>query len=601
MIVQRIFPGALGVLLSAISMQAAPFAYVANANSNSVSVIDSATNTLVATIPVGIFPDGIAITPDGAFAYVTNGNSHNVSVIATATNTVVDTIAVGDEPSRVAITPDGAFAWVTVSNAVWVIEVATNTVVGGILSNSPWDIIFTPDGKFAYVTNSNSSSIAVISTATYDVVTTISVPIDRSQATLAITPDGKYLYVTGGVVIDIATNTVVTTIFDPVGFTQRGIAVTPNGAFVWTTGDSGNIEVISTATNTGTSLIPLAGNLEALAFTPDGKFAYVANTRPGPGESSVISVVATATNIVVATIPVSLGAGFVAFAPSPALVSASPAPASGLSNTFALTYSDAYGASNLNFVGAMFSSVVSGANSCDILYSPPSNLLYLLDDSGTSSSTLTPGSGTISNSQCTINGTGTSVVESGNDLTLNLAVTVSSTYTGKHSTLLFAEDSSPAYTAWVAKGTWTPAANQPPTVGAVTPNPASGLNNTFVLPYSDANGASDLAVVAVIFNSSASAVNSCEVLYAPATNLLYLLNDAGTGSSSITPGSGTLSNSQCTISGSGTSVVRSGAALTLNLDVTASPTYTAAQTIFLFADDNSGANTGLVNAGTWTP
>jgi len=50
----------------------------------------------------------VAITPDGAFAYVTNVNSNNVSVISTATNSVVATVPVGTGPVAVAITPNSA-------------------------------------------------------------------------------------------------------------------------------------------------------------------------------------------------------------------------------------------------------------------------------------------------------------------------------------------------------------------------------------------------------------------------------------------------------------------------------------------------------------
>jgi len=39
-------------------------------------------------------PWAVAITPNGAFAYVTNESSDNVSVISTATNTVVATVPV---------------------------------------------------------------------------------------------------------------------------------------------------------------------------------------------------------------------------------------------------------------------------------------------------------------------------------------------------------------------------------------------------------------------------------------------------------------------------------------------------------------------------
>src|SRR5215813_2594087 len=78
----------LAVTLQAASVAAAPFAYVTNSFDNTVSVLDTATNTVVATVPVGPIPFGVAITPDGAHAYVANQGSDTVSVLATASNTV---------------------------------------------------------------------------------------------------------------------------------------------------------------------------------------------------------------------------------------------------------------------------------------------------------------------------------------------------------------------------------------------------------------------------------------------------------------------------------------------------------------------------------
>jgi hypothetical protein len=141
-----------------------------------------------------------------------------------------------------------------------------------------------------------------------------------------------------------------------------------------------------------------------------------------------------------------------------------------------------------------------------------------------------------------------------------------------------------------------------PAVISVNPNNATGLSNTFGLIYSDTGGYASLNVVAVIFGSGLSSANSCYVLYYPASNLLHLDNNAGTGSTSITPGAaGTISNSQCSINGSGTSVAMSGNNITLNLDVTASSTYTGKQNIYMKANDASGATSGWVNEGTWTP
>jgi uncharacterized repeat protein (TIGR01451 family) len=96
------------IILSILWVSAAfaePFAYVPNVVSNNVTVIDTATNTVVDTIPVGLAPTDVAITPDGMFAYVANFSSNSVSVIETATNTVVATIPAGTNPLGVAITP----------------------------------------------------------------------------------------------------------------------------------------------------------------------------------------------------------------------------------------------------------------------------------------------------------------------------------------------------------------------------------------------------------------------------------------------------------------------------------------------------------------
>src|SRR5229473_3226226 len=63
-------------------------AYITNQSSSTVSVIDTATDTVIATIPVGLTPFGVAVSPDGSKVYVTHEFANAVSVIDTATNTV---------------------------------------------------------------------------------------------------------------------------------------------------------------------------------------------------------------------------------------------------------------------------------------------------------------------------------------------------------------------------------------------------------------------------------------------------------------------------------------------------------------------------------
>jgi YVTN family beta-propeller protein len=123
--------------------------YVANVNSNSVSSIATATNT-VTTIPVGNHPEGGAITPDGSKAYVTNNNfgssdpaGFTVSVIATASNSVIATVRVGRNPLGVAASPDGSKVYVGngVDNTVSVIDTTTNTVIGSPIPVGPGEFL----------------------------------------------------------------------------------------------------------------------------------------------------------------------------------------------------------------------------------------------------------------------------------------------------------------------------------------------------------------------------------------------------------------------------------------------------------------------------
>ena len=62
------------------------------------ALIDTATNTVSATMPVGLNPTGVAVNPDGSKVYVANLNANTVSVIDTPTNIVIATIPVGSQP-----------------------------------------------------------------------------------------------------------------------------------------------------------------------------------------------------------------------------------------------------------------------------------------------------------------------------------------------------------------------------------------------------------------------------------------------------------------------------------------------------------------------
>lgn len=293
-----------------------PSLYVGDFSSSAVTVVDLATRTVLGTVTVGSRPGGVAITPDGLTAYVSNAGSNTVSVLETPGNTVVQTIPV-DMPRLPRISLDGQRMYVASSNAnsVSVIETVTNSVVGTIaVGQNPYGIGLTPNGEFAYVANGNSQDVSVIETASASVVATVAVGLGPSDA--VVTPDGEKVYVTNAAgddvsVISTATNTVVATI--PVGDNASLAAVVPDGSAIFVANyGSDNVSRIETATDAVGATIPVGDGPFAVAAGPAGEFVYVANADAG-----TISVIEVATNTVVATITVGGRPGDLAVMPEP--------------------------------------------------------------------------------------------------------------------------------------------------------------------------------------------------------------------------------------------------------------------------------------------
>ena len=159
---------------------------------------------------------------------------------------------------------------------------------------------------------------------------------------------------------------------------------------------------------------------------------------------------------------------------------------------------------------------------------------------------------------------------------------------------------------WQLLGSWTSS----PTLSAlsVTPNSGSGLGQQiFTAVFADPNGASDIQAVYLIVGGSTPPYvsSSCFVAYVPYGNALYLFNDSGTGlatGSPITAGaSETLSNSQCTLSGSGGLPTLMGDTLTAPFSILFNAGYAASQNIYGLVQSYSGADSPWATLGTWTP
>lgn len=250
---------------------------ISNSTAGNVEVIEIATNTSVATIPVGFEPIDIAVTPNGQSVYVLNTYGNSVSVIATSKNTVVAQIQLSTTAmSKMALSPDGALAYVTNSdaNTVSVIDTATNTVAGTISIPAANYVAASATGPTVFVSGFLKTQVAAIDIATGTVVA--SIPVSGNTSGLAVSPDGSLLYIdfvnaggSGLSVADTSSYTLMSTIFGSLSDRPGPMGISPDGAFRYVTSTiNSTLSIFSTADNTLVNKITVPGSLGTIAFGP---------------------------------------------------------------------------------------------------------------------------------------------------------------------------------------------------------------------------------------------------------------------------------------------------------------------------------------------
>lgn len=255
-------------------------AYVVGNDSASVTVVDTATNLVSSTIPVESIAKGVAASPDGTRVYITgqSGTDGAVGVIDTVTKAVTATISAGSNPHPVGVAPDGRQIYVAdaTDGTVSIIDTdpsrpTYHTVIAAVATDAdPRGLVVSPDGARVYVTDAASDQLVVIDTATAMVSATVSV--GSAPYGLAMTPDGARVYVANlesdtVSVVDTATNMVSTTVL--VGSFPVGVAVSPDGREVYVTNYAdGTVSVIDTATNSESARIQVGTTPQGVAFGP---------------------------------------------------------------------------------------------------------------------------------------------------------------------------------------------------------------------------------------------------------------------------------------------------------------------------------------------
>src|SRR5215813_12710989 len=187
-------------------------AYAADQTSNTVSVIDPSTNQLLGVIRLGdplpgalsplyrgqLLVHGLGYSPDSKTLAVVSVASNSVTLIETATNRVKGVVYVGRSPHEAFFTPNGRELWVTVrgENYVSVVDPARMKETGRIeVANGPGMTMFGPDGKYAFVCSSFTPELAVIEVGSHKVIKRLP-QVSPFSPNIAVTPEKDEVWIT---------------------------------------------------------------------------------------------------------------------------------------------------------------------------------------------------------------------------------------------------------------------------------------------------------------------------------------------------------------------------------------------------------------------
>jgi YVTN family beta-propeller protein len=351
-----ILPALLAAFVASAVAQHGNRVYTADQTSNTVSVIDPATNKFLGSIHLGddvpaalsplyrgqLLVHGLGFSPDHKTLDVISIGSNSVTLLDTQSNTVKGMVYVGRSPHEGFFTPDGRELWVAVrgENYISVIDPVGLKEVRRIeTANGPGMVLFRPDGKLAFVPSSFTPEMDVIDTLTYKVIARVpqvspfspNLAVDqdevwftlkdtgKTQVVSAVAPfktlatlntgpisnhvtfitnaAGRFAYVSVGGKDQVlaylrmpgAAPKLVATI--PVGDLPHGVWGAADGKTVYVGLENGDaVQVIDTLTNKVTATIPVGQLPQALVYVPGAVTSEAgnANLKPlGIGEDAL--------------------------------------------------------------------------------------------------------------------------------------------------------------------------------------------------------------------------------------------------------------------------------------------------------------------------
>ena len=296
--------------------------YAAEQFSNTVSVTDPADNKLLGVIRLGdpqpgnlsplyrgqVLVHGMGFSPNHKTLAVVSIGSNSVTFIDTATNTVKHTTYVGRSPHEAFFTPDGKDVWVTVrgEDYIAVLDGTTFEEKARIkVPAGPGMQIFSPDGQYGYVCSSFNPETVVISVADHKIVAHIK-QASPFCPNIAATPDGNQVWFTlkdvgKAMVFNARPPFNVLKTLDTGPITNHvNFAHNRDGMFAYiTVGGLNEVKVFRTDDFSAVATIPVGKLPHGIWPSGDGTRIYV-----GLENDDTLAAIDTLSNTLIATIPI---------------------------------------------------------------------------------------------------------------------------------------------------------------------------------------------------------------------------------------------------------------------------------------------------------